>query len=123
LRDWGPSSAPLFAVSFLLLLLSEERFSVVWRYFAWSNQTLAMVTLWALTVYLARARKNDRIALIPALFMTAVSAAYILIAQEGFALSHGLSYGIAGGVTAALSAGFFLWKRKKRNSINRTTKE
>ncbi|MDO8952478.1 MAG: carbon starvation CstA family protein, partial [Draconibacterium sp.] len=33
-------SVPLFAVG---LLLTQMDFSVIWRYFAWSNQTLAMV--------------------------------------------------------------------------------
>lgn len=29
---------------------------MIWRYFAWSNQTLAVFTLWALTVYLVQAK-------------------------------------------------------------------
>ena len=45
---------PLFAVGFLL---TKINFDVVWRYFAWSNQTLATVVLWAITVYLFQKRQ------------------------------------------------------------------
>ena len=40
---------------------------MIWRYFAWSNQTLAVFTLWALTVYLVQAKKLYVITLIPAI--------------------------------------------------------
>ena len=72
-------SAPLFLACFVLL---QVNFDVIWRYFAWSNQTLAMVTLWAITGYLFRTKKNYLITLIPALFMTAVCVTYILICGE-----------------------------------------
>lgn len=62
---------------------------MIWRYFAWSNQTLAVFTLWALTVYLVQAMKLYVITLIPALFMTAVCSTYIFVAPEGFGLSSG----------------------------------
>ncbi|MDR3351285.1 MAG: carbon starvation protein A [Prevotellaceae bacterium] len=77
-------SIPLFALCTLLLLMSQAHFDVIWRYFAWCNQTLAVFTLWAITVYLAKARKNYYITLVPALFMTAVCTAYILIAAFNF---------------------------------------
>ena len=44
---------PLLAVG---ALLTQVDFDVVWRYFSWSNQTLAMITLWAAAMYLARTR-------------------------------------------------------------------
>ena len=46
---------PLFLVAIALLLYSQkdkDGFDMIWRYFAWSNQTLAVFTLWALTVVL-----------------------------------------------------------------------
>lgn len=83
-------SVPIFVASFCIMLID---FSVLWRYFAWCNQTLAVFTLWAVTVYLARKKKLYIITLIPAMFMTAVSVSYILFAPnpEGF----GLEYGVA----------------------------
>ncbi|MEQ8580496.1 MAG: carbon starvation CstA family protein [Marinoscillum sp.] len=76
-------SAPLFIVGYLLTLVN---FGVIWRYFAWTNQTLATVVLWTVTVYLIRENKNFWIALIPSVFMTAVVVSYILLAPEGFSL-------------------------------------
>ena len=81
---------PLFAVGFML---TKINFDVVWRYFAWSNQTLATVVLWTITVYLFQKRKTYWITLLPALFMTAVVTTYIMLAPEGFALSRPVSYG------------------------------
>ncbi|MDR1406050.1 MAG: carbon starvation protein A [Prevotellaceae bacterium] len=106
LRSRIAVSLPLFAACFLLLLLSQKSFDVIWRYFAWSNQTLAVFTLWAVTIYLARARRNFYIALIPALFMTAVCSTYILIAAEGFSLPPVWAYAGGGSITALLLACF-----------------
>lgn len=102
-------SVPLFAAG---LLLTQVRFEVIWRYFAWSNQTLATLVLWTITVYLALERKNFWITLIPALFMTAVITTYLMLAPEGFRLSKEISY--ASGAMAALITGvmFYLFNRK-----------
>lgn len=81
-------SIPLFIVGFLL---TQINFGVIWRYFAWTNQTLATVVLWTITAYLIQEKKNYWIALIPSAFMTAVVVAYILIAPEGFSLPNDLS--------------------------------
>lgn len=85
---------PLFAVTFVLMLVD---FEVLWRYFAWTNQTLAVFTLWASTVYLARHGKFYWITLLPALFMQVVTVSYILLAPrpEGFGIDHTLSFVIA----------------------------
>ena len=111
-------SLPIFVVTIGLLLFSfsnAEGFKIIWRYFAWCNQTLATITLWTLTVWLVGAKKNYWVTLIPALFMTCVCTTYILIAPEGFSLPHTVSYavGIAALVAAAIL--FTLWfiKRKK----------
>jgi len=77
-------SIPIFVLTFIIL---QIHFDVLWRYFAWFNQTLAVFTLWAITVYLAKKKKMYIISLVPALFMTSVSITYILIAPEGFNLS------------------------------------
>lgn len=82
-------SVPLFVAGYIIL---HANFSVLWRYFAWCNQTLAVFTLWALTVYLTQKRKPYVITLIPALFMTAVCSTYILIAREGLHLPQELAY-------------------------------
>lgn len=104
-------SIPLFLIGFLLTRID---FAVIWRYFAWSNQTLAMVVLWAITVYLAGEKKFYWITLIPAAFMTAVTTTYLLSAPEGFALPAQISY-LAGAVLTIAAISFFF----NRNMNNR----
>jgi len=97
-------SIPIFVLTFLIL---QMNFDVLWRYFAWSNQTLAVFTLWAITVYLAKQQKMYWISLVPAAFMTIVSVSYILIAPEGFHLSSTVSY--AGGIVVCLAVCLLFW--------------
>jgi carbon starvation protein CstA len=97
------TSLPLFVITFFIMLID---FDVLWRYFAWSNQTLAMFTLWAATVYLARHRRFYLITLVPAVFMTVVCITYLMFAPECFALSSNLSL-VCGGVVAAITLGLF----------------
>ncbi len=101
-------SVPLFTAGFFLTRIN---FDIIWRYFAWSNQTLAMVVLWAITVYLAQSRKIYWITLIPAVFMTAVTSTYLLFAPEGFSLSATIAY--PAGIIVALAGltGFIVWKK------------
>ena len=103
-------SVPLFVVGFIIL---HVNFSVLWRYFAWCNQTLAVFTLWALTVYLVRENKPYIITLIPALFMTAVCTTYILMAPEGLALPEVWAYAIAAVVVLFVFGLFLYWKKRK----------
>lgn len=75
---------PMFAVVMLLLIWQMENpkgFDVIWSWFGWSNQTLSVFTLWAITVYLYQHKKNYWIALIPAVFMTTVSIVYLFTEQ------------------------------------------
>lgn len=105
-------SIPIFVLAWLVMMID---FEVLWRYFAWCNQTLAVFTLWALTVWLAREHKCYWITFIPALFMTMVTVTYILYAREGLQLPYGLSLGIAFAVTLLFT---FLFIRFKRGLSN-----
>lgn len=76
---------PLFAAGILLTVFaiaSAANFNTVWRYFSWSNQTLATIALWAASAYLAKTGKLYWIALLPAAFMTVVVTAYFFTANE-----------------------------------------
>ena len=107
-------SVPIFAAAFGIMMID---FSVLWRYFAWCNQTLAVFTLWAISVYLARHKKLYLITLIPAMFMTAVSVSYILFAPtpEGFGLSYPIAVG-AGVAMAIIFLGLFCFYMKRINN-------
>lgn len=100
---------PLFVVC---IVLTRVNFDVLWRYFAWSNQTLATIFLWTATVYLAGNGKNFRITLFPATFMTCVVISYIMQAPEGFRLGAVVSDMTAGLIAAGIFVWFFLWNRK-----------
>lgn len=103
-------SIPIFLITFGILQIN---FDVLWRYFAWTNQTLAVFTLWAITVYLCRNGRKYIITMIPAVFMTAVCTCYILVAPEGFGLPLYIGY-IACVLTAVCCiAGFIVWNKKR----------
>ena len=91
---------PLFLVTFGFLwfnIADADGFNIIWGWFGWANQTLAVFTLWALTVYLARKSKPYIITLVPAMFMTAVCSSFILVYKNSFALGN-----VAGYITAVI---------------------
>ena len=103
-------------------------YTIIWRYFSWTNQTLAMIVLWAASMYLFYDKKNYWITAVPATFMSAVSATYFVLAPEclgklvntydaeGALVSYNtlVAYPI-GIVVAALFLGIFLYSIKKRD--------
>ena len=96
-------------------VLTQLDFNVLWRYFSWSNQTLAMIALWVATAYLLKTHENKLTSLItalPASFMSAVSMTYILMAGEGFGLSASIGYP-AGIVFAAALFAFYVFRLRK----------
>lgn len=107
-------TAPLLLLGFLI---SRFDYSAVWRYFSWSNQTLAMMALWAGATYLCKFRGKNYswIAVIPATFMTFVCVSYILQAKEGLKLDAGLSNTI-GVVTGVVLFALFMVKVYFKNA-------
>ncbi|MFG6360664.1 carbon starvation protein A [Taurinivorans muris] len=96
---------PLFIVG---AILTQVDFNVIWRYFGWSNQTLACIMLWAGAAYLYRKGRFHWIASIPATFMTSVVVCYICMDKNlGFGIDYTISVyiGIAG---ALIAIGSFL---------------
>jgi carbon starvation protein CstA len=112
---------PLFVVGILLVLFaiaSTANFNMIWRYFAWSNQTLATIALWTASAYLAKTGKLHWLTTIPATYMTVVVTSYILVAPEGFRLPYtvGLTTGLV--VAAALFVLFIsLIAVKQKNTL------
>ena len=106
---------PVFAVTFALLMWqisNPDGFNVLWQYFGWSNQTLSVFTLWALTVYLARKGKPYIITLIPAVVMTAVCSVFLLVSPQVLALNQGIAWPAAIVVVIIALAWFFTWHRR-----------
>ena len=113
---------PIFLMAGGLLVFAfsdSDGFQTIWRYFAWSNQILAVFTLWAITAFLLNRRKGLAFLLtfLPANFMTFVCASFILVAHKeglGNYIPSTWGYIIAGIITLAggASASFWLIKYK-----------
>ncbi|WP_331629529.1 carbon starvation CstA family protein [Terrisporobacter mayombei] len=110
---------PLFAVG---VALTQINFDIIWRYFAWSNQTLAMIFLWTGAAYLLVNKKNYWIAVIPAIFMSYVSVAYILQAPEGFKLNATFSNATDVVVAIAFFIAFMMRVKKEKNEVEKFEK-
>ena len=76
-------AVPLGLVAFALTFID---FTLIWRYFAWSQLIVATFVLFAAAVYLIKKEKPYIIALIPAIVCTLIGFAYILQAPEGLRL-------------------------------------
>ena len=108
---------PMFAAVIALLIwqmANPEGFDVIWSWFGWSNQTLSVFTLWAITVYLVQQHKNYFVTLIPALLMTTVCTTY-LFSEQVFSLDITYASCIAGATCLVALVWFIVWmKRNKR---------
>jgi carbon starvation protein CstA len=120
-------SVPLFVLTGLMLwfnITNENGFNTIWRYFGWANQTLAVLTLWAITVYLTTTKKGCwyLISLLPACFMTAVSVTFILVDKVGFRVNTaaapwiGICTFIIAGILFAIWKNY--WKKHKAETTN-----
>lgn len=101
-------AVPLFAGSIIVMLID---FQVLWRYFAWFNQTFSIFTLWAITVWLAKRGKLYVVSLVPALWMTMVCLSYILVAPEGLCMNA--TTGVLLSVVVTLYLLFHFMHRKR----------
>lgn len=102
--------APLLGVG---AIVSQLDYAIVWRYFSWTNQTLAMIVLWAASMYLFKEKKNYWITVVPATFMSAVSMTYFVAAGECLNLGTAVAYPV-GIVLAIVFLGIFLFVTNKK---------
>lgn len=112
---------PLFGATLALLFFNIENpdgFNVIWSYFGWANQTLAVFTLWAITVYLVRQKKPWIITMLPALFMTVVCSSFIMISPNAFGFDMTVGYAVGGAALIVSLAWFFVWKSKESKRID-----
>lgn len=98
-------SIPLFIIAGFLLwynIADEDGFNVIWRYFGWANQTLAVFMLWTATAYLVKNKKGLAyiITMLPAAFMTSVCTTYLCVAKIGFNMPTSWNYTIEASVFA-----------------------
>ena len=115
---------PLLVIGGLLTwfaIANGNGFQTIWRYFSWSNQTLAMIALWVATAYLVKKGKyrfGSLLTALPATFMSAVSMTYILTAGEGFRLPIIVAYPVGIGFAAVLFTIYLvLWIRQNKRPL------
>ena len=96
--------------------LGKIDYTIIWRYFSWTNQTLAMIVLWAASMFLYLEKKNYWITVVPATFMSAVSITYFMLGKEclgAFGITTTVAYPV-GIIAAILFLGLFIRATKKK---------
>jgi carbon starvation protein CstA len=109
-------SLPLFAIGTVLLFVD---FDIIWRYFAWFNQSMSVITLWVIVVYLKEHNRNIWVALPAAVFMTYICTTFIFTSNQFIGMgSTSLSYVLGGVVTLVITA--LMWRKvtKRANALN-----
>ena len=114
---------PLFAGSAVLLwynIADANGFNVIWRYFGWSNQALAVFMLWTATVYLVKTRGRAwyLVTLLPALFMTSVCVTFILVDKIGFRVPQVAAPWIGIGTFVLSACLFYMWMHRRQSAAN-----
>ena len=99
-------AVPVFVLVAAIIVwakFNSDGFNTLWRYFAWSNQTLSLFAFLAISVWMFENKKGKFvwIPLIPGAFYTFICVTYIANAQIGFRIPWTPSYVI--GVCAAIA--------------------
>lgn len=111
-------AAPLLGVAYLMTLLD---FSLIWRYFAFSNMLLSTSVLWLASKYLMDRGTFHWVASVPAVIGTAITVAYIATAGVGLSLpeAYGKPIGIA--VAVLCFIGLLIHHKKRLDSTERVS--
>ena len=113
-------SVPLFVACLMLLFwqfANPDGFNVLWQYFGWCNQSLAVFALWTATVFLVRKGKCYFVTLLPALFMTTVCATYLFVSRQMLGLPEVMGYALGLAVMVVALVAFAVWLRRHRKSL------
>ena len=106
-----------------LAKMSPSGFTILWRYFAWSNQALAVFAFALITIYLVG--RGYAIApymsLIPGVWYTFITVSFICNAAIGLNLPYSVSNGI--GVVIALIYAVLVWRRGANMRDNKVSLE
>jgi len=102
-------AAPIFVVTCLVLVwakINPQGFNTIWRYFGWSNQTLAVFALASIALWFIRNNRKKYlwIPMVPLLFYSFVISSYITHADIGISLPRTVSLVIGGIFTVAMAA-------------------
>ena len=82
-----------------------QGFAILWRYFAWANETIAVFAFAMISVYLMKKNLPYLVALIPGSFYMYIICSYILHAKIGFGLDWTVAYILAAVLTVLYAFG------------------
>lgn len=114
-------AVPVFVFTIVLLVWSltdANGFGKLWRYLSWTNQLVASITLWAISVYLKKNKKLYWITFVPAVFMTFICTSYIIIAPEGLQLDYVVGM-IVGAVVAVAALVWFVLNHNSEQIVSK----
>lgn len=104
-------SAPLFAIGIGIAFVD---FDIIWRYFAWSNQALSVLTLWMITAWLMHRRSRFvLLAMIPAILMTYICSTFVFVSDQFIGMGGVDAAYIYGGAVTAIIAGLLIMKIRR----------
>ena len=115
-------SAIIFALVAAILVWaksSPEGFSVLWRYFAWANQTLALFAFVCISVWMFENGKSKWVwmPLIPGAFYAFVTITYIMNAAIGFNLPWTAAYIIGTVCAVVYLVGIIMYGKKRAAKV------
>ncbi len=105
-------SIAFFIPAAIILYIAKTNpagFSILWRYFAFTNQFVATFALATISIYLYINGKNYLVSLIPGTFYFFVTLSFILNAKIGFGLPWTIAYLLA----AVCCVGYVMFVRKR----------
>ena len=111
-------AAPLLGIAYLMTLLD---FSLIWRYFAFSNMLLSTSVLWLASKYLMDRGTFHWVASVPAVIGTAITVSYIATAGVGLSLSEAYGKPIGIAVAVLCFIGLLIHHKKRLASTERVS--
>ena len=105
---------PLFGLG--LVIIFALPFQAIWSYFAWMNQTMAVVTLWMIVVFLVRRGGNRWVGMIPALIMTYVCTSFVFVSDQFFGMENRVAAYVLGGVATLAITVFMIFKLRRKDA-------
>lgn len=113
-------SSVIFALVAVILVFAKfnaDGFNILWRYFAWSNQTLSLFAFLAISIWMFENGKGKYVwvPLVPGAWYTFITVTYIANAHIGFNLPWSVAYAV--GIASAVAyVAVILWYGKKRSA-------
>lgn len=118
-------AVPVFALVAAIIVwakFNSEGFNILWRYFAWSNQTLSLFAFLAITVWMFENGKAKYcwVPLLPGAFYAFICSSFISNATIGFNLPWNIAYIIGVVFTIAYVALIVVYGKKRAGRVLRT---